>query len=128
MPYAVEDLQRATRKAHRDAIESSPEYMAGSLQNALGKKLVAYIVGVGDSKTVGRWATGERNPTADNEARLRLAFQIYWLLTPVESAYTIRAWFAGLNPLLGDESPATAIRDGRLQQAMAAARAFVSDG
>lgn len=124
---AAEDLRRAT-EAHRSAIEAQPPYMAASLQDALGQKLVAYIVNVTDPKTVTRWAEEERKPTSDNESRLRIAFYVFQLLNELESSHTVRAWFAGLNPLLGDESPATALREGRHQETVAAATAFVSDG
>jgi hypothetical protein len=102
--------------------------MAASLQDALGQKLVAYIIGVSDPKTIGRWARDERSPTSENENSLRTAFYIFQFLNELESSYTVRAWFAGLNPLLGDESPASAIREGRLKETVAAAKAFVSEG
>lgn len=40
----------------------------------------------------------------------------------------IRAWFMGMNPQLGDESPIEALREGRVRDVMAAARAFVNAG
>jgi hypothetical protein len=126
-PRATEDLRRAA-EAHRSAIKAQPAYMAASLQDALGQKLVAYIVNVSDPKTVTRWATEERKPTGDNETRLRTAFYVFQLLNELESSHTVRAWFAGLNPLLGDESPAIALQEGRAQEVVAAAKAFVSDG
>jgi hypothetical protein len=45
-----------------------------------------------------------------------------------ESAQTVRAWFLGMDPRLDDTSPAEAIREGRLKEAMAAARAFAAGG
>lgn len=126
LPLATE-LQRDA-EAHRSATEAQPSYMAAALQDALGQKLVAYIVGISDSKTVGRWARGVREPTPDNEKRLRTAFYIFQLLNELESSYTVRAWFAGLNPLLDDESPAAYLRKGRLKETAAAAKAYVSEG
>jgi hypothetical protein len=43
-----------------------------------------------------------------------------------DSSRVVKAWFIGLNPQLDDESPAEAIREGRLKEAMNAARAFVA--
>lgn len=128
MSSAIDELREGTRQAHRKSVESSPCDMAAFLQEALGQKLVAYIVGVSDPKTVGRWARAKRAPGAPHEEKLRAAFYIFQVLSDVESSYTIRAWFAGLNPLLGEEAPATAIREGRLRVAVAAAKAFIADG
>jgi hypothetical protein len=125
---AAHELHERTRQAHRKSVESSPCDMAAYLQEALGQKLVAYTVGVGDPKTIGRWAANERAPRSENEERLRATFYIFRLLSEVESSHTIRAWFAGLNPLLGEEAPATAVREGRLREAVAAAKAFISEG
>jgi hypothetical protein len=59
--------------------------------------------------------------------RVAAAFQIFRLIGEGESSHVVRGWFAGLNPLLDDESPATVIREGRFREAMAAARAFISN-
>ena len=40
----------------------------------------------------------------------------------------IRAWFIGMNPQLDDESPAEVIREGRVKDALTAAKTFVSGG
>ena len=41
---------------------------------------------------------------------------------------TVRAWFIGMNPHLADDSPADAIREGRFQEALGAAKSFVAYG
>lgn len=125
MAYAIEELHGLT-EAHRKSVESPSAEMAAHLEDALGRKLVAYITGVSDPKAVGRWANGERSPSAENEKRLQAAYYIFWLLARGEGPHTIRAWFAGMNPLLDDEAPATVIREGQLREALAAAKAFVS--
>ena len=102
--------------------------MAAFLQEALGQKLTAHIVGVSDPKTIGRWATRDRAPRGENEQRLREAFQIFRLLISEESDHTVRAWFTGLNPHLGDEAPAAALREGRARDVFMAAKAFLADG
>jgi hypothetical protein len=102
--------------------------MARFLQDALGQKLVAYIANVSGPRTVARWVTSERKPSSGAEQRLGVAFYIFRLLSDVESSHVVRSWFAGLNPLLGDTAPATVIREGRFQDAIAAANAFASDG
>lgn len=127
MPSAAE-LSGATKHAHRQTVESTPDDMARFLKDALGQRLVAYIANVSAPRTVARWVANERKPGPEAVERLTAAFYIFRLLTGVESSHVVRAWFAGLNPLLDDESPATAIREGRFRQAAAAAKAFASDG
>jgi hypothetical protein len=118
----------AAKQAHRQSVESSPADMARFLQDALGAKLVAYLANVSGPRTVAHWVAGDRSPGAESETRLRTAFLIFRLLGEVESSYVVRAWFAGLNPVLDDTAPATAIREGRLREALAAAKAFLSGG
>jgi hypothetical protein len=121
-------LRDASVEAHRTTVESSMADVAAFLQDALGQKLVAYMAGVSDPKAVGRWASGDRNPRAETERRLRDAQYIFHLLVTKESPYTVRAWFVGLNPQLDDESPASAIREGRTRDALVAAKAFLAGG
>jgi CubicO group peptidase (beta-lactamase class C family) len=128
MGFAVEELPGATKQAHRQTVESSPGDMARFLQDALGQKLVAYIANVSGPRTVARWVANDRDPSPGAEERLSVAFYIFRLLGEVESSHVIRAWFAGLNPLLDEQSPATVIREGGFREAVAAAKAFVSDG
>lgn len=119
-------LRAASEKAHRNAVESGIADVASYLREVLGQKLVAHLAGVADPKTVGRWASGERAPRAGAEERLRGAYQIFHLLLTEESPHTVRAWFIGLNPQLDDEAPLTAIREGRIQDAWIAAKAFLA--
>jgi hypothetical protein len=128
MGLAAEELAGATKHAHRQTVESSPSDMARFLQDALGQKLVAYLANVSGPRTVAHWVAGDRKPGTEAEERLRVAFYIFRLLGKVESSYVVRSWFAGLNPALDDTAPATAIRDGKMREAIAAAKAFVSDG
>jgi hypothetical protein len=127
----VPNMQRSSATdTHRKTVESSIADTAAFLQEALGQKLVAFMVGVEDPKTVGRWASGKRGSPRDLgvERRLRDAHQIFRLLLTKESPHTVRAWFVGLNPQLDDESPATAIREGRTRDVLVAAKAFLAGG
>jgi hypothetical protein len=121
-------LRDAVSTAHRTTVESTAADMAAFLQDALGQKLVAHMTGVEDPKAVGRWAANKHQPRAENEARLRAAYQVFRLLSTQESPHTVRAWFVGLNPQLDDESPATAIREGRSRDVWTAAKAFLAGG
>jgi hypothetical protein len=122
------DPTLASREAHRQTTESTIEQITSFLEEVLGRKLVAKLAGVQDPKAVGRWASGERAPRAASEERLRIAYQVFRLLLAEESKFTIRAWFIGLNPQLNDESPLLAIQEGRFQEVMVAAKAYVAGG
>ena len=125
-------MSRVTRTpridAHHKSVMVDITDIAGYLQETLGQKLVAYMTGIADPKGVGRWAQGSQSPREDAERRLRAAFQIFHLLITVESVHVVRAWFIGMNPQLDDDSPAEAIREGRLKEALAAANAFITGG
>ncbi len=119
---------RVVGHVHRQAIETSVPDIAATLQDILSRRLVAYVAGVKDAKTVSRWANGEVAARDESEKRLRVAFEIAQLLLQFDSPRVVKAWFIGLNPQLGDVSPADTIRDGKLKEAMIAARAFVTGG
>ncbi|HEY5244809.1 MAG TPA: hypothetical protein VIJ60_04010 [Acidimicrobiales bacterium] len=121
-------IRTASDEAHQRAVTFEIKDVAGYLQEALGQKLVAYMAGVNDPKRVGRWALGAQSPRSEAERRLRAAFQVFHLLLSEESPHVIRAWFIGMNPQLDDESPAEVIREGRVKDALTAAKTFVSGG
>ncbi|HEY3829960.1 MAG TPA: hypothetical protein VGL57_12245 [Solirubrobacteraceae bacterium] len=121
-------LRSAPQDAHRKAVESTIKDVVVYMQEVLGQKLVAYIAGVSDPRTVGRWAAGERAPRAEHEQRLRCAYQTFQLLLTEESPHTVRAWFLGLNPQLDDESPAQSIHEGNSRGVLVAAKAFLAGG
>ncbi len=115
---------------HRQATQATVQELAALLQEILSRRLTAYIAGVQDGKTVSRWSTGEVSEIRDHEVeqRLRVAYEISTLLLTQDSPQTVKAWFIGLNPQLDDTSPAEAIREGSLKQALSAARAFSVGG
>ena len=116
-------------QAHRQAVVTSVGDVASFLQDLLGRRLVAYVAGVKDAKTVSRWASGEVGSVRQgSEERIRTAYEIAQLLVQFDSPRIVKAWFIGLNPQLDDVSPAETIREGRLKEAKAAARAFVAGG
>jgi len=102
------------------------------LSELLGPKLVASIAGVHEARAVRQWSTGERKARAPIPGRLRLAFQVAWLIAQHDSPSVARAWFQGLNPQLDDRSAVRLLREGELDevgpQILSAARAFVSSG
>jgi RecG-like helicase len=116
-------------RAYQQSVRAPISEVATFLQQVLSRRLTAYIAGVKDGKTVTRWVNGEViEVRQESEERLRTAYEIAQLLTQFDSHRIVKAWFIGLNPQLEDVSPAEAIREGKLKEAKAAARAFVAGG
>lgn len=113
--------------AHSLATRLELPPLVRSLQDVLGQRMVAVIAGVSDAKAVGKWARGERAPHPEAERRLRVAFQVVQLLLQKESGETIRAWFTGMNPDLGDRAPALVLAENPLH-VIQAARALLAYG
>jgi hypothetical protein len=119
-------------EAHVRTIRMPVPMLIGELREILGAKLVAYIGSVRETRAVREWAEGTRAPKGDTTERLRLAYLVAKDISDSDGPETTQAWFQGLNPLLGDVSPARLLRDGDLetdgQRIIAAKRYFVLEG
>ncbi|WP_100464648.1 hypothetical protein [Mycobacteroides abscessus] len=109
---------------------NTPELVT-ALTDQLGLKLVAYLVRARESRVVRQWAQGTLVlANAQDIERLRLTLQAASLITARESAAIAQAWFQGLNPDLGDISPARLLRENDIDIAgpavLAAARQFAN--
>ncbi len=122
MPETLTDQQR---HAHARVTRQGIAATAAALQELLGQRLVAVMAGVRDVKAVGRWARGEDVPRAQAAATLQNALHVVELLRSQEDDETIRSWFRGMNPDLGDRSPALVVRD-KPENVVQAARAFLA--
>jgi hypothetical protein len=115
--------------AYQVSVVTPISEIAADLQQLLTRRMTAYLANVKDAKAVVRWAESD-NPgiRPASEQRLRVAYEIVRMFADAgETERTTRAWFLGLNPHLDDTPPAEAIHDGRMKEALAAARAFVAD-
>jgi hypothetical protein len=119
---------RSPEDAHKTSVEYTVADVVHVLQGHLGQRLTAYVAGVEDVKAVKEWASGRRNPREGAERRLRATLQIFLLLQSEENAHTARAWLIGMNPQLDDETPADAIREGKVRDVLAAAKAYSTGG
>ena len=119
--------------AYEDSIRLDPAAIVTELRARLGGRLVAFLAGVTETRAVHEWASGKRQirqPEVVN--RLRLVYQLVELIGSRDGDAVTQAWFQGLNPKLGDRSPARLLRDGDLAevgpQVLSAARAFAAVG
>lgn len=126
---SMTDHALAIERAHKAAVQASLQELATTLQEILSRSLTAYIANVQDGKTVTRWTKGEVQGFRDRETeqRMRTAYEIVALLRENERPQTMRAWFIHINHRLDDTMPAEAIREGKLQDALYAAQAFVAN-
>ena len=124
MPVNAAIIRQAV---HAGAVRAPVSEVAGRLQDVLGQRLTAVVAGVNDAKAVGRWARGARSPHPDAERRLRNAYQVVGVLLEYDAPETIRAWFGGMNPHLGDHAPAQVIAT-EPEQVLQAAQAFIAHG
>jgi len=123
---------RPDLEAYERSVRLDFSTLVDELNELLGPKLVAYIAGLREARTVREWSVGEHEVRAPIPERLRLAYQVAWLIAQHDGASAARSWFQGLNPQLDDRSAARLLREGELDevgpQILSAARAFVSGG
>ncbi|MFE4948786.1 hypothetical protein ACFQ9V_01635 [Leifsonia sp. NPDC056665] len=115
-------------RAGEDAQGLSIDQVVVRLRGVLGARLVAYIGNVTKTSIVRAWAEGDDAPNPDNDCRLRTALHALGILEEGIDPITISTWFQGMNPFLGDESPARYIRNavpGAADDVLVAARSML---
>ncbi len=130
---AVSTPSRPDLEAHVKATRLEFPVVVKELRELLGPRLVAYIAGVGETRTVREWAEGAAAKRGEViEPRLRVAFHIASFIADHDAPSVAQSWFQGLNPQLDDRAPARLLREEDLgevgPQVLAAARAFVVGG
>ncbi|HEX7133735.1 MAG TPA: hypothetical protein VF228_14255 [Iamia sp.] len=108
----------------RDSIASIVQFLI----EMLGVRLVLHIADRSDPGAAASWASGERKPRQAAEQKLRTAYRAFLTIQFADNEHTARAWFIGLNPQLGDEAPATALREAQLRDVIVAAESFAQTG
>ncbi|WP_374976643.1 hypothetical protein ACEYYH_02100 [Microbacterium trichothecenolyticum] len=124
--------QRPGLQAAREAVELPFPELVDRLRDLVGVRLIAYVGNVKNTRPVSDWAAGRRSPGAEDEERVRLAFQAARLMRDRYDPATIQSWLMGSNPALDYEAPARHIRDNRAvdvaRDIMAAASSFTFVG
>lgn len=115
-----------------DATTLDVSSIASYLQDTLGQRIAAYLVGLRDSRQVGRWIRGEHTPTSGGQydRRLREGYKVVRMLVEAYDAQTAKAWLFGTNSRLDDHAPievlAAAETTEDFRQVRCAARQFAS--
>lgn len=100
---------------------------ASGLNGTLGPLLTGALAGNPTPRISLEWAEEDGSLPNDSEAvRMVLAHKVFDLISHAEGADLARLWFIGGNPWLGDETPVTAIREGRFDQVSGAAAALIN--
>ncbi len=89
-----------------EAITRSVRQLAAYLQEEVGQRVTAFMVGLSDAKQIGRYAReGGPEPHAATERRLREGYKVVRMLVEAYDAKTARAWLFGTNSRLYYRAP-----------------------
>lgn len=111
---------------HRSTNRLDEREIVRQLNDALGPTLVAALSGVKSRQQPNDWAKPNGGmPRPDAWNRLQFAHQIWTALREEEGRDVARRWFIGGNPLLGERTPITAIREDHHAEVRRAAQAFI---
>jgi hypothetical protein len=115
------DFTALSGEGRRRVYRLEPSQLADYLRSRLGRPLVAYLTQTEDVKSVTRWAQGKQIPERSRLHRMRIAYQIYFVLEKVFGNDDSAAdWFTG-HSALRPEMPADLIRNDRFHEAFIAA-------
>lgn len=116
------------KQAHYEVIDSAAK-AATVCQEMFGQKVSAWVVGVRDPKSIGRWARGDDNlQKHERESRLLNLAAVAQVLSHrlADDPNRARTWLLSPNPALADTAAAQWIHDDKpVSAVLAAARAYV---
>lgn len=110
-------IEMTQLRAYNESIRQGVPSLVDELRRVLGAKLVAYIAGVRETRAVRDWIDGTRKPSPNAVQTLRLTYRIVRLVEQSEGTGVVAPWFQGMNPQLGDRSPARVLHEDRTEQA-----------
>lgn len=109
--------------------DGHPTDRAGTQLSAWSDPLVAALSGVRDRELPTQWAQPDGSePGPEFAQRLRFAHEQWGLLAAGESEAVARARFIGGNTRLNEDTPLTAIREGRWDEVSAAVISHLEGG
>lgn len=118
-------------KLDRDATTLPTAEIAGYLQDQLGQRIAAHLVGLRDAKQIGRYRKADGPiPNQTTDLRLREGYKIVRMIVDAFDANTAKAWLFGTNTRLDDAAPIDVLRGAteptQFAEVRAAARQLVS--
>jgi hypothetical protein len=121
----------AAEQLEHDAMVRSPSELAAYLQERLGQRMAAHLVGLADTRQIGRYARPDGPaPSTVTERRLREGYKVVRMIVEAYDARTAKAWLFGTNTRLDDEAPIEVLGEAsetaRLAAVVRAARQFAS--
>ena len=126
-----QDARRVEIAAHDWSVRVRFPEIVTYLRETLTPRLTAFVGGVQETRATREWADGVREPSADVQARLRVAGQVARTVVEVFDASTLQSWAQGMDPALEDRSPLWVLLHARSEEDMRrvvlAARRFVAD-
>jgi uncharacterized protein (DUF2384 family) len=113
-----------------DAVRLPLADVAGYLQDTLGQRVAAHLVGLVDTRQIGRYVRGKKGSSDRTDRRLREAYKIVRMVAEAYDAKTAKAWLFGTNTRLDERAPIDVIRAATTTEEFAdvrrAARQFAS--
>jgi len=121
----------AAERLDRDGATLSVAEVAGYLQDRLGQRIAAHLVGLRDVKQIGRYRReGGPEPSQRTELRLREGYKVVRMIVEAFDEKTAKAWLFGTNTRLDDNAPIdilrAAVEPTQFAEVRAAARQLVS--
>lgn len=98
-------------EAFNDSVKQPVAEVVATLRELLGAKLLAYVAGVSATRVVRDWADEVRRPNTATEIKLRFIYRIARTIERSEGVTVVATWFQGMNPHLGDRSPARVLNE-----------------
>ena len=112
--------------AYTESIKLDIHDLTRVLNENVGATVVAAMTGAGNRTLPYKWAA-TTEPRPETQERLRLAYRVWRTLRDSEGRNVALAWLTGANPLLGETTPVTLIRELNTKDVIGAAEAFVDD-
>lgn len=124
---------KADEQIDGDAAALSISEITAYLQDALGQKITAHLVGSADTAQIARYREPDGSPpNATIDLRLREGYEVTRRIVETFDDTTARAWLFGTNACLDDEAPVAVLRRAseptQFAEVKAAARSLVGFG
>lgn len=95
-----------------EAATLMPPELARELQEQLGQQTAARLVGLGDSRQIGRYRRSDGpRPRPVIDLRIREAYKLVGMLVYEFDSQVARSWLLGTNSRLGDRAPIDVVRE-----------------